>query len=76
MYHKIEFRLRAVAAVESAGKARIEQVIIKPGTRLHARVKPYVVESKLGPVEAADLLLEDGSLARGVRFASFRFLDE
>ena len=75
MYHKIEFRLRAVAAVESAGKARIEQVIIKPGTRLHARVKPYVVESKLGPVEAADLL-EDGSLARGVRFASFRFLDE
>jgi hypothetical protein len=76
MYHRIEFRLRVVAAVESAGKGRMEQVIIKPGTRLLARVKPYVVESKLGPVEAADLLLEDGSLARGVRFASFSFLDE
>jgi len=76
MYHRIEFRLRVVAAVESAGKSRMEQVVIKPGTRLQARIRPYVVESKLGPVEAADLLLEDGSLAHGVRFASFRFLDE
>jgi hypothetical protein len=54
----------------------MEQILIKPGTRLRARVRPYVVESMLGPVEAADLFLEDGTLARGVRFASFRFLDE
>lgn len=76
MYHSIEFHLKAVAAVEAAGTGRMEQVVIRPGTRLRARVKPYVVESDLGPVEAADLYLEDDSVARGVRFAAFSFLDE
>jgi hypothetical protein len=76
MYHSIEFQLKAVAAVESAENGRMEQVVIGAGTRLQARVKPYVVEFDLGPVEVADLFLEDGSVARGVRFASFKFLDE
>jgi hypothetical protein len=76
MYHRIEFRLKAVAAMESAGTGRMEQVVIKPGTRVLARIKPYVVESEWGPVEVADLVLEDDSVARGVRFASFTFLDE
>jgi hypothetical protein len=76
MYHSIEFCLKVVAAVETAGNDRMEQVVIKPGTRLRALVKPYVVESDLGPIESADLILEDGSVARGVRFASFSFLDE
>jgi hypothetical protein len=76
MYHSIEFRLKGVAAVETPGNRRLEQVVIQPGTRLRALVKPYVVESDMGPVEAADLFLEDGSVARGVRFASFSFLDE
>jgi hypothetical protein len=75
-YHTIEFRLKAVAAVESAGNGRMEQVVIAPGTRLRAQVNPYVVESDLGPVEAADLSFGDGSIARGVRFASFSFVDE
>jgi len=76
MYHSIEFQLKAVAAVESADTGRMEQVVISAGTRVRARVKPYVVEFDLGPVEVADLFLEDGSVARGVRFASFRFLDD
>jgi hypothetical protein len=76
MYHSIEFQLKAVAAVESAENGRMEQVVIAAGTRLQARVKPYVVESDLGPVEVADLFLEDGSVARGVRFAAFSFLDD
>ena len=41
-----------------------------------ADIKPYVAESDDGPVEVADLSLEDGSIARAVRFAAFRFLDE
>ena len=76
MYHKIEFRLRVVAAVQAAGSGPMAQVLIKPGTRLRAGVKPHVVETKLGPVETADLFFEDDSVARGVRFASFSFLDE
>ena len=76
MIHTIEFRLKAVAAVESAGESRMEQVVIRPGTRLQARIRPFVVESDFGPVEVADLFFEDGSVAHGVRFASFSFLDE
>jgi hypothetical protein len=34
------------------------------------------VETRRGPVEVADLVLEDGSMARAVRFATFRFIDE
>jgi hypothetical protein len=76
MYHNIEFRLKAVAAVEADGTGRMQQVVIKPETRLRAHVKPHVVESDFGPIEAADLFFEDGTIARGVRFASFHFLDE
>jgi hypothetical protein len=76
MYHNIEFRLKGIAELETPGRLHLEQLVIKPGTRLHAEIKPYVIESKSGPVEVADLLLEDGSVARGVRFASFSFIDE
>jgi hypothetical protein len=76
MYHDIEFRLKAVAAVETDGTGRKQQVVIKPETRLRAHIKPYVVDSDFGPVEVADLFFEDGTVARGVRFASFSFLDE
>jgi hypothetical protein len=76
MYHSIEFRLKGLAALETPGSARLEKVVIRPGTRLRALVKPHVVESNLGPVDAAYLFLDDGSVARGVRFASFSFLDE
>jgi hypothetical protein len=34
-----------------------------------------VVESASGPVEAADLLLEDGTVLADVPFASFRFAE-
>jgi hypothetical protein len=76
MYHNIEFRLKAVAAMETDGTGRMQQVEIKPETRLRADIKPFVVETDFGPVEAADLFFEDGTIARAVRFASFSFLDE
>jgi hypothetical protein len=52
------------------------RLVLQNGTRVRAQVKPYVVESKHGPIELADLFLENGSAARAVRFASFRFLDK
>jgi hypothetical protein len=53
----------------------LERLVITAGTRLRARIAPRVIETRQGPVEVADLHLEDGSIARGVRFASFNFLD-
>jgi hypothetical protein len=76
MYHTIEFRLRGLAELETPGRSNLEQLVIKQGTRLSAEISPYVVETKRGPVEVADLFLEDGSIARAVRYATFRFVDE
>jgi hypothetical protein len=75
MYHTIEFRLKGLAEIESPGKAHLEQIVIQQGSRLCAQTKPYVVESNQGPVEVADLLLEDGSVVRAVRMATFSFVD-
>ena len=76
MNHVIEFRLRGLAELETPGRSHLEQLVIKQGTRLSAQIKPYVVETKRGPVEVADLLFEDGSVARSVRMATFSFVDE
>ena len=75
MLHRIEFRWLVLAEVDRPEYAYPQRVVIKEGTQLPAKIKPYVVESPDGPIEVADLYLEDGSLARAVRFAAFRFLD-
>ena len=76
MYHTIEFRLRGLAEFETPGGKHLEKIVIQQGSRLSAQTRPYVVESKHGPVEVADLLLEDGSIVRAVRMATFSFLDK
>jgi hypothetical protein len=76
MYHTIEFRLKGLAELETPGKPQLERLLIEQGTRLHAQIEPRVIESERGPVEVADLFLEDGSVARAVRYATFIFVDE
>jgi hypothetical protein len=76
MYHSIEFARELLAELDVPGEGRIPRVLIEKGTRLKAQIRPYVVESALGPIEVADLMLEDGTIARTVAFASFHFLDE
>jgi hypothetical protein len=75
MTHRVEFRWLVLAEVDRPEYAYPQRVVIKEGTRLLAGIEPYVTESPDGPVEVADLQLEDGSVARAVRFAAFRFLD-
>lgn len=75
MVHAIEFRWVILAQVHRPDYSDQQQVVIKKGTRLYAHIKPYVVESPDGPVEVADLYLDDDSVARAVRFAAFQFLD-
>ena len=75
MVHAIEFRWVVLADVDRPEYAYPQRVVIKEGTRLSARIRPYVAESPEGPVEVADLHLADGSVARAVRFAAFQFLD-
>jgi hypothetical protein len=75
MIQPIEFRWLVVAEIDGSEYGLMQSVVIKVGTRLSAKVEPYVVASPDGPIEVADLYLEDGSVVRAVRFAAFHFLD-
>ena len=76
MYHSIEFERDLLAELDVPGEGRMPRILIEQGTRLRTEIHPYVVESALGPIEVADLLLQDDSIARSVAFASFHFRDE
>jgi hypothetical protein len=75
MYHTIEFIGAFTVDVEVARNKPLERMIIQKGARVKVGLQPYVVETKDGPVEVADLFLEDGTAIRMVRFACFRFAD-
>jgi hypothetical protein len=75
MYHTIEFGDEFLVDLEISPKHHLEKVILPKGSRLRAEIKPYVVETEYGLVEVADLFLEDGTAARGVRFDTFAFID-
>jgi hypothetical protein len=75
MYHTIEFNRAFAVDLEVSPHHRLGRMHICRGTRLQARVCPYVVETDQGPTEMADLYLADGSSARRVPFYSFKFVD-
>ena len=75
MFHTIEFHTDWTTDLEISPKKPLEQLSIRKGTRLKAQVKPYVIETSDGPVEVADLFLEDGATARSLPFAFFSFVN-
>lgn len=75
MFHTIQFDGEFVLDLEVSRKKPLERLVIHPGMRVRAQVKPYVVEGPEGPVEVADLFFEEGTAARVVPFACFSFVD-
>jgi hypothetical protein len=75
MYHTLEFAVEFMVDLEVARNQPLERMLIKRGTRTRAQLKPYVMEGDDGPIEVADLFLEDGTSIRGVRFEWFSFVD-
>jgi len=75
MYHTIEFDAALTLDLEISRKHPLERVSVMKGTRLRVQLRPHVLETDVGPVEAADLFFEDGTTSRAVRFASFSFVD-
>ena len=73
MYHAIQFTAQCLADVETGRRQPLERVLIPAGTQLRAQLKPYVVETQYGPVEVADLFLEDDTTVRAIPFACFAF---
>ena len=52
-----------------------QRALLRKGDRLKAQVRPYVVETRRGPAEVADLLFEDGSMTRRVPYRYFSFVE-
>lgn len=75
MAHLIEFRIGLIADLEMSPKKRLERILIQPGTRALVQLRARVIETSLGPVEIADLHLDDGGVVRGVRYEHFRFVE-
>jgi len=75
MYHTIEFDKSLTLDLETSRNHPLERVSISKGTRVRVQLRPHVLETKDGPVEAADLFFEDGTASRAVPFASFSFVD-
>jgi hypothetical protein len=75
MYHTIEFPQELAVDLEMSPKHWLEKMVIRPGSRIQAQIKPYVVEADDGPVEVADLFFPDGTATRMVPFELFSFVD-
>lgn len=75
MYHTIEFTADMVADLIVSRKHALERVRIRRGDRIRAQIRPYVAETEGGPVEVADLFLEDGTATRGIPYGAFTFVD-
>lgn len=75
MYHTITFSDDVQVDLEISPKHPLEQTLLRKGTRCEVQIKPSVVESDYGPVEVADLFFTDGSVARGIPFACFSFME-
>ncbi|HLW64664.1 MAG TPA: hypothetical protein VKS79_05040 [Gemmataceae bacterium] len=75
MFHIIEFTEELLVDLETSPKEWLEQMRIHRGTQLQAQLKPYVVQTRSGPVEVADLFFVNGTTARRIPFGWFSFVD-
>jgi hypothetical protein len=75
MYHIIEFTEDLKLDLERSSAHPLEKVLLRRGVKRCATIRPRVIETEAGPVEAADLFFDDGTTARTVPFEKFRFAD-
>lgn len=74
MYHTVKFVRGFTADLARSPGQRLERIRIQRGARVKAQLMPYVIDTSKGPIEVADLFLEDGSALRQIHFAWFRLL--
>lgn len=76
MLHTIQITTEVMADLEVSRKQRLERILLEKGTRFQVDVRPAVVETPGGPIEVADLILEDGTICRAIPFSFFHFVEE
>jgi hypothetical protein len=75
MYHRIGFTVEFVADLEIDAQDRYESMLFEKDSEVFAEVRPLIVETDDGPVEAADLFFVEGVHTRLVPYSYFRFMD-
>jgi hypothetical protein len=75
MRHLIEFTRAFISDLEVSPGQRLERLRVRKGTHAFVGIRPYVVETADGPVEMADLDLEDGTVIRSLPFEHFHFVE-
>ena len=75
MFHTIEFAVEVKIGVEAKRNRPLEPTVVERGARVRADVRPYVIEAEGGLYEVADLVFENGMIARQIPFAYFAFAD-
>lgn len=75
MFHVIEFLTDQWVDLERSAAHPLERVLVRRGSRRRAQLRPHVIETEPGPVEAADLFFEDGTATRDVPFAVLAFVE-
>jgi hypothetical protein len=75
MYHVLEITDDLWVDVERSPRHPLERVLLRGGTCVLARLRPQVLETREGPLEAADLYFADGTAACAVPYAAFHFTD-
>jgi hypothetical protein len=75
MYHTIEFPADVIVDLEVSRNQPLEKVRFQKGTRVQVEIKPYVIETKKGLVEVADLFFDNGRISRRMPFAKFVLVD-
>jgi hypothetical protein len=75
MFHSIEFTGDAWVDVARSQEQPLERMLVRRGLKGRAQLRPHILETFDGPIEAADLFFEDGSTARAVPFASLCFTE-
>ena len=74
MNHQLRFRADGQLDLQITGKPRLEQVKVRQGEVIEAKVRPYVLETSEGPIECADLQLGDEGTLVNVRMEYFEFV--
>jgi hypothetical protein len=74
MNRLLQFRVDCEVNLAITGTTTVEQVKLRAGDVLEARVRPFVLLSNRGPIECADLVLGEEGVLCGVRMALFQFV--
>jgi len=75
MYHTIKFNRELAVDLNVGQNRRLERLLLRAHDRVTALLRPCILETVAGPVEAADLVFEDGTTASAVPYSAFRFVE-